>query len=175
MAVNYYPLDDDNLWNEEVAKLLPYTDGNGLDIGCGGRSIKPEIKRLDIDPEKRPDILASGDDIPVDDAWFDFVVAQHVLEHFADQDKALKEWLRIIKPGGYILIIHPDVTYTGKQLPPEANPDLKLHPYNKHYYERNYSEFLTWLNDRTSYGFTLVDAGTACIGWSFYAILRKTA
>lgn len=173
MEIKYYPLKDDNLWNEEVTKILPYTDGQGLDIGCGGRSIKPEIKRLDIDPDKNPDILASGDKIPVDDESFDFVVAQHVLEHFEDQDKALKEWLRIIKKGGYILIIYPDVTHTGKQLPPEENPDLKSHPYNKHYHEKSYTEFLTWLAERTNYGFILVDSGEAGAGWSFYAVVRK--
>jgi len=110
MEIQYYPSKEDFMWNDEVTKILPYTDGQGIDVGCGGRSIRADIKRVDIDPDKEPDILCSGDEIPVSDESFNFVVAQHILEHFEDQDKALKEWLRILKPGGYLLIIHPDIS-----------------------------------------------------------------
>lgn len=53
------------------------------------------------------DIVASGDSIPLPDASQDFVVNAHVLEHFSDPIKALKEWYRLIRPGGYIFMIIP--------------------------------------------------------------------
>ncbi|HEV8072987.1 MAG TPA: class I SAM-dependent methyltransferase [Opitutaceae bacterium] len=53
------------------------------------------------------DIVASGDELPVPDESQDFVVSAHVIEHFFDPIKAIKEWLRVIKPGGYIFIIAP--------------------------------------------------------------------
>lgn len=58
--------------------------------------------------EKLPvDIIASGDAIPLPDASQDFIVSAHVLEHFPDPIKALQEWYRLIRPGGYIFMIIP--------------------------------------------------------------------
>lgn len=53
------------------------------------------------------DIMASGDNLPVPDESQDFVISSHVLEHFPDPIKALKEWHRVIKKGGYIFMIVP--------------------------------------------------------------------
>ncbi len=53
------------------------------------------------------DIVAPGDNIPVPDASQDFVINSHVLEHFPDPIKALKEWYRVVKEGGYIFITVP--------------------------------------------------------------------
>jgi ubiquinone/menaquinone biosynthesis C-methylase UbiE len=53
------------------------------------------------------DIIAPGDNIPVPDESEDFIISSHVIEHFPDPIKALKEWYRIIKPGGYIFMIVP--------------------------------------------------------------------
>ncbi len=43
---------------------------------------------------------------------YDFLLASHCLEHCANPLKTVKEWLRVIKPGGYILLILPDKHYT---------------------------------------------------------------
>lgn len=53
------------------------------------------------------DIVAPGDAIPLPDGSQDFVVSAHVIEHFPDPIKALKEWYRLIRPGGYIFMIVP--------------------------------------------------------------------
>jgi SAM-dependent methyltransferase len=53
------------------------------------------------------DIVASGDDLPIEDESQDFVVSSHVLEHFADPIKALLEWDRVVRPGGTIFMIVP--------------------------------------------------------------------
>jgi ubiquinone/menaquinone biosynthesis C-methylase UbiE len=39
---------------------------------------------------------------------FDFVHASHCLEHMVDVQEALRNWIRILKPGGYIIITVPD-------------------------------------------------------------------
>jgi hypothetical protein len=39
---------------------------------------------------------------------YDFCFASHCLEHIANPLKAIKEWLRIIKNNGYIIIIVPE-------------------------------------------------------------------
>lgn len=39
---------------------------------------------------------------------YDFLLASHVLEHIANPLKALKEWFRVVKQEGVVLIILPD-------------------------------------------------------------------
>lgn len=41
-------------------------------------------------------------------ASYDFVFASHSLEHIANPLKALKEWLRIVKTNGHIILIVPE-------------------------------------------------------------------
>lgn len=53
------------------------------------------------------DIIANGDELPIEDDSFDFVLCSHVLEYFKDPIKAIKEWLRIVKPGGYVYMVIP--------------------------------------------------------------------
>jgi SAM-dependent methyltransferase len=53
------------------------------------------------------DIVAPGDDLPLPDGTLDYVVSSHVIEHFFDPIGALKEWMRVIRPGGYVLVIGP--------------------------------------------------------------------
>lgn len=53
------------------------------------------------------DVIAPGDDLPFEDSSWDFVFSSHVLEHFYRPDKALKEWYRVTKDGGYLFMIVP--------------------------------------------------------------------
>jgi glycosyltransferase involved in cell wall biosynthesis/SAM-dependent methyltransferase len=53
------------------------------------------------------DIVAPGDKLPLEDASVDFVVSSHCIEHFPDPIKTLKEWHRVVRPGGYLYVIAP--------------------------------------------------------------------
>lgn len=55
----------------------------------------------------RVDLVASGDSLPLEDNSVDFVISSHVIEHFYDPVKTMKEWLRVTRPGGYVYIIAP--------------------------------------------------------------------
>jgi SAM-dependent methyltransferase len=58
--------------------------------------------------------------------YYDFCFSSHSLEHIANPLKAVKEWLRIIKNDGYLIIIVPE----------------KSHCFD---HKRNYSKFSTLL------------------------------
>lgn len=75
------------------------------------------------------DIVASGDDLPFKDNVWDFVISSHVLEHFFDPIKAIEEWHRVIKPGGYICMIVPDKrkTFDRKRPRTELSELIKRH------------------------------------------------
>ena len=64
------------------------------------------------------DIVAPGDYLPFLDNELDYVISSHVLEHFFDPIAAIKEWLRVIKPGGYVFMIVPK----SRALPDEDRP-----------------------------------------------------
>ncbi|OIQ97451.1 photosystem I assembly protein Ycf3 [mine drainage metagenome] len=51
------------------------------------------------------DVVAKGDDIPLPDKSVDFVISSHVIEHFFDPIKAIKEWMRLSRK--YVFIIAP--------------------------------------------------------------------
>lgn len=51
------------------------------------------------------DVVSPGDNMPFADKSFDFVISSHVLEHFYDPIKALKEWMRIASK--YVFCIVP--------------------------------------------------------------------
>ncbi len=72
-----------------------------------------KVEAFDLFPEyfvlkdiecKRADIL---DRIPVSDGYADYIICQEGVEHFSDQCKAYKEFNRILKPGGKLLITTP--------------------------------------------------------------------
>jgi SAM-dependent methyltransferase len=56
---------------------------------------------------RKVDIVSAGDDLPFKDNVWDFVISSHAIEHFYDPVKTVKEWLRVVKPGGYVYIIAP--------------------------------------------------------------------
>jgi SAM-dependent methyltransferase len=70
-------------------------------------------------------IVAFGDDLPFKDNTLDYVLTSHVIEHFFDPVKALREWHRVIKPGGYIFIIAPHKDRTFDK-PREVTPVAEL-------------------------------------------------
>ena len=53
------------------------------------------------------DVVAEGDNLPFKDEEWDFVINSHVIEHFYDPITTIKEWMRVIKKGGYLLMIVP--------------------------------------------------------------------
>lgn len=107
----------------ESALAHHYLDGlQGLEIG-GSYHNAFGLDTLNVDPCPDMDtiykqeeidqcgkampvnIVAPGDNIPVADKSFDFVISSHVIEHFFDPVRALKEWQRIAKR--YIYVICP--------------------------------------------------------------------
>lgn len=59
------------------------------------------------------DIVSAGDDLPFKDNIWDFVINSHVIEHFYDPVRSIKEWLRVVKPGGlvYMIVPHKERTF----------------------------------------------------------------
>jgi SAM-dependent methyltransferase len=91
--------------------LNRYFVGKGIDIGAGQNSLDnyktffpciTSIKNWDL-PEGDAQYMQS-----VDNDTYDFVHSSHCLEHMFDPYVALKNWIRICKPKGHLVIIVPD-------------------------------------------------------------------
>ena len=92
-----------------------------LNLGAGRRSI-PGFLSLDIQGE--PDIKADIRSLPmVRDGMVDEVLTVHVLEHLYrwEAPDALREWFRVLKPGGTCAIEVPDLHKVAANI--RDNPD----------------------------------------------------
>ncbi len=62
----------------------------------------------------------------VADAQFDFVHSSHCLEHLVEPRTGLRNWLRVVKPGGHLVITVPDEDlYEQGTFPSTFNRDHK--------------------------------------------------
>lgn len=72
-------------------------------------------------------------DIPFPNNFFDFVIANHVLEHVNDFSKAVSEIQRVLKVGGYAILQTPYSTQLHHTIEDEGinNDNLRLHLYGQ--------------------------------------------
>lgn len=97
--------------------LLKYCTGYGLDLGYGGDPITPSAITVDL-PKPYTNVGDSPLNLGGDardlywfkDEVFDFVYSSHLLEDFPANETLhiMREWLRVIKPGGNLVLFLPD-------------------------------------------------------------------
>ena len=95
--------------------LQAYCFGDGIDVGYGGDPIVPTAICMDL-PQKYAAYENHVQHLHGDAAnlsWFkdnslDYVYSSHVLEDFEDTAGVLFEWLRVVKPGGHVVLYLPD-------------------------------------------------------------------
>lgn len=106
-----------------------YFVGNGIDIGGGPDPLGGYIGIFPLMLSCRRWDREDGDAqymTGVEDDTYDFVHSSHCLEHMVDPLIALKNWLRILKPGGHLIITVPDEDmYERGEWPSARNPDHK--------------------------------------------------
>lgn len=97
--------------------VLPWCVGHGCDIGFGGDKVRnDDCVGIDL---PRPYAHTGGDavDVPCDvmrqpiplpDASFDYVYSSHLIEDFADTGAALREFARLVRTGGVLVLVFPD-------------------------------------------------------------------
>lgn len=96
-----------------------YCTGNGCDVGSGGDPVVPWAISIEQPEDKyqrytsgtgKPNVQWRGDgrELPFKDATLDFVYSSHLLEDFEYWGPVLREWVRVLKVGGHLVILIPD-------------------------------------------------------------------
>ena len=120
MNINFLALLHDRKRRSQVIYdiLRPYLHGRVLEMGAGECYLIERINAqdnlegygLDIKNYKRAVNFTNfqvydGKRIPFPDEYFDTVLAVYVLHHIRDQLAVLREMLRVLKPGGSVVLI----------------------------------------------------------------------
>lgn len=107
------------LYREIRARLEEVNGGRCLDAGAGRSPLKEELKSrgvqvMTVDVEDRGggvDFIADIQNMPViTDASMDYVLCTQVLEHIPRPGDALDEFMRVLKPGGMLVLSVPHLS-----------------------------------------------------------------
>ena len=109
-------------------------DKLSLNLGCGTRIFKeyPDgYKCINYDERNLPNVDQVGDvgDLPFPDEHFNYILASDIIEHFpvSQTDILLKEWSRVLTPGGIIEIRTPNLKWAVE-----------------HYVDNKYAKFVSY-------------------------------
>lgn len=125
-------LEDEHWWfrarrrliTSLVTRACPDRNADVLDVGCSsGATLRSltglgytRVQGIDISPEAIATCQQKGGaDVTVGDATampfasrsFHLLIASDVLEHIDEEEKALREWHRVLRPSGVLLVLVP--------------------------------------------------------------------
>lgn len=130
------------VWNPDIPegnesgkirhRVVPFVRGKGLDLGCGPWPVWPHVIGVDNYDEWdsgdpwRPDVVSDVTDLTFfKDLSMDYVFSSHLLEHIEDTEATLREWWRVLKVGGYLVLYLPHKSFYPNIGEPGHNPDHK--------------------------------------------------
>lgn len=141
---------DRYLLKKQIQKHSHYVKGIVLDAGSGdGERYKSFFKfdkyiKLDINTNSGADIIGSIENIPLGDGSVDSVISTQVLEHVKNPQKAVYEFYRVLKSGGYCLVTVPQLN----ELHEEPNDYFRFTKYGLEEIFRNAGFKIILINQR---------------------------
>ncbi|HPS90826.1 MAG TPA: class I SAM-dependent methyltransferase [Methanothrix sp.] len=106
--------------------------GRLLDVGCGNGLFLDQMRRLGwevvgVEPDEKAASVAveklelevfcgSLKDAKFPDGHFDAITMNHVIEHATDPLELLKECRRILRPGGKLVVVTPNIESLGRRV-----------------------------------------------------------
>jgi len=118
----------------EFNLLIRLAKGAGIDVGCGlskihagAIGINQAVSSKDYRYPLGAQFEGRADQLP----WFrddslDYVFSSHCLEHTREPLATLREWTRVLRPEGQIILLLPHKDVYPRVGTPGANPDHKV-------------------------------------------------
>ncbi|HEU5240908.1 MAG TPA: methyltransferase domain-containing protein [Ornithinibacter sp.] len=113
-------------------RLEPQPGETALDVGAGtgdtvirlARAVRDSGRAIGVEPNPAMREVATGragaagvtvelldggaEELPLEDASVDLVTCERVLQHLEDPDAAVREFARVVRPGGRVVVIDSD-------------------------------------------------------------------
>lgn len=109
-----YHQDFEKVAASEYKAIIEFCRGNGIDVCCGAK-VFPGALGIDIVPfgeatapwgyPSHAQLAYDCIDLPFKEDTLDFVVGIHAIEHFENPVETIAEWLRVVKPSGYVCLM----------------------------------------------------------------------
>jgi SAM-dependent methyltransferase len=99
-------------WYKEIAAQIVL--GNTLELGGGTGNFKafaPNVVSTDIVPLPWLDAVADAQNLPFDNQSFDNIVMFDVLHHIENVTLFFDEALRVLRPGGRVVMMEPYISF----------------------------------------------------------------
>jgi len=163
-------------------RLKKFCIGNGLDIGYGGDPIIPTAITLDLEKpytkvgDHPQNLIGDGRNL----YWFkdnclDYIFSSHLLEDFSidEMKSTLWEWIRVIKPGGFLVLYLPDEQAYRKYCKENKKPRNSNHKIDK--FSLDFVKIILEEGPPVfSYGnVKIVSSDSICEDYSFEIVLMK--
>lgn len=81
--------------------------GKGIDIGCHQDPINDTCIAFDDDPWMQVTDRGDARKLPFADEEFSWVYSSHLIEDIDDTEALLAEWMRVLTPGGKLIVACP--------------------------------------------------------------------
>jgi SAM-dependent methyltransferase len=107
-----------------IRRYVPLEGKWILDVGCGigtyvkrFRDFSPHVYGIDVSAKRLADstmpnlVAAAGEALPFGETTFDVLVFNEVIEHVKDDRQTIEDALRVLRPGGHIVIYAPNRLY----------------------------------------------------------------
>lgn len=125
-----------------------------LNVGCG-KDVRANY--INLDTVKLPGVDVVHDinkKFPFPSNHFDEIMANHIVEHVLDLTKLMKEFHRILKPGGRLIIETPHFTFANAYVDPTHLHFFAFNTFkyfvkgepNHYYYDFSFSRIKTRLS-----------------------------
>jgi SAM-dependent methyltransferase len=111
----------DALYRDLIGRYVKRGD-HLLDAGCGRhlrfcRELAPTARVVGIDLERVFDtdnrnapfaVCGNVEMLPLQSGYFDLIISRSVVEHLSDPVRTFREFSRVLRPGGHVIIITPN-------------------------------------------------------------------
>lgn len=123
-GLRYLPQESTPDLEGDLIRSMVNGDERIIELGCGPKKTVERAIGIDRVPkgEKIPhlqgqisvaDIVAdAGGPLPVEESSQDILIARHILEHLPNEIRTLRNWGKVVRPGGKIIIAVPDEKVT---------------------------------------------------------------